>query len=142
MTWWADLVIALGAGLLVAWLGLVAALLTIRPSRAVIAQSARLLPDLARLLTQLARDPQLPRGVRIRLWLLLGYLASPVDVVPDFIPVVGFADDAVLVVAVLRSVVRRAGLEPLHRHWPGTSDGLAVVERLTGLTAGPDGGSS
>lgn len=69
-------------------------------------QAARLLPDVVRLLARLARDPALPRGVRIRPWLLLGYLASPVDLVPDLIPIIGYADDAVIVVvvAVLRSV--------------------------------------
>lgn len=137
MTWWVDLLAALGAGLLVVWLGLVVVLLVLRPSRAVLGQAALLLPDVVRLVARLARDPTLPRAVRVRLWLLLGYLASPVDVVPDFIPVVGYADDAVVVVVVLRSVVRRAGREPLHRHWPGTADGLAVVERLTGLAAAP-----
>ncbi|HEX7353858.1 MAG TPA: DUF1232 domain-containing protein [Mycobacteriales bacterium] len=143
MTWWADLLVALAAGLVVTWLGLVAVLLAVRPSRAVIGQAARLLPDLVRLLTRLARDPQISRGVRIRLWLLLGYLASPIDVVPDFIPVLGFADDAIVVVAVLRSVARSAGREPLRRHWPGTTDGLAVVERLAGLSErSTKGGSS
>lgn len=137
MTWWVGLLVAFGAGLVVAWLGLVVVLLVVRPSRAVIGQAARLLPDVVRLVARLARDPSLPRGVRVRLWLLLGYLALPVDIVPDFIPIVGFADDAVVVVAVLRSVVRRAGREPLHRHWPGTPDGLAVVERLAGLGAVP-----
>jgi uncharacterized membrane protein YkvA (DUF1232 family) len=71
----------------------------------------------------------------VRLWLLLGYLASPIDLVPDFIPVVGYADDAVIVALTLRSVVRRAGPEALERHWPGTDEGLAAVLRLSGLSA-------
>jgi uncharacterized membrane protein YkvA (DUF1232 family) len=78
----------------------------------------------------LARDRSLPGGVRVRLWLLLGYLALPIDLVPDFVPVIGYADDAVAVALALRSVVRRAGPEPLARHWPGTPDGLAAVRRL------------
>lgn len=134
MSWWADLLIAFGAGLLLVWLALLAALLIIRPSRTVISTAARLLPDTLRLVTRLARDPTVPRGVRLRLWLLLGYLALPFDIVPDFLPVVGYADDAIIVVAVLRSVVRRAGIEPLHHHWPGSADGLAVVERIAGPT--------
>ena len=68
--------------------------------------------------------------MRVRLWLLLGYLALPVDLVPDVIPVIGYADDAVLVVWTLRSVLRRAGADALERHWPGTPDGLAAVRRL------------
>jgi uncharacterized membrane protein YkvA (DUF1232 family) len=69
------------------------------------------------------------------LWLVLGYLAIPVDLVPDFVPVLGYADDAIIVTAVLRSVVRRAGLEPIRGHWPGTEDGLAAVLRLCGRPA-------
>jgi uncharacterized membrane protein YkvA (DUF1232 family) len=93
---------------------------------------------LLRLLRRLAGDRSLPRGVRVRLWLLLAYLAIPIDVIPDFIPVLGHADDAIIVTAVLRSVVRRAGLEALHRHWPGTDDGLYAVIRLCGLSHQPD----
>ena len=92
----------------------------------------RLLPDVGRLLGRLARDPDLPRGVRLRLWLLGIYLLSPLDLVPDFLPVVGQLDDALLAGWALRSVVRRAGPEALRRHWPGTPEGLAVVSRLTG----------
>ena len=92
----------------------------------------RLLPDLVRLLRRLAADGSLPRGVRLRLWFLLGYLALPIDFVPDFIPVLGYADDAIVVALVLRSVVRRAGAEAIVRHWPGTPEGLAALQRLTG----------
>jgi uncharacterized membrane protein YkvA (DUF1232 family) len=53
--------------------------------------------------------------------------------VPDVIPVVGYADDVVVVALALRSVVRAAGPEALVRHWPGTPEGLAVVRRLAGL---------
>jgi uncharacterized membrane protein YkvA (DUF1232 family) len=71
--------------------------------------------------------------VRWRLWLLLGYLAMPIDLVPDFIPVLGYADDAIVIALVLRSVVRHAGAEALERHWPGTPEGLSAVLRLAGV---------
>jgi len=71
-------------------------------------------------------------GVRVRLGLLLVYLASPIDLVPDFIPVLGYADDAIIVTAVLRGVVRRAGLDAVRGHWPGTDEGFAALTRLTG----------
>lgn len=95
----------------------------------------RLVPDLVRLTHRLARDPSLPRGVRLRLVALLVYLALPLDLVPDVIPVVGYADDVVVVALVLRSVVRRAGPEAIERHWPGTDVGLAAVLRLAGVTS-------
>jgi uncharacterized membrane protein YkvA (DUF1232 family) len=96
----------------------------------------RLLPDLLRLLRRLAGDHGVPRAARVRLWLLLGYLAIPIDLVPDFVPVLGYADDAIVVSLVLRSVVRRAGGPVVRRHWPGSDDGLAALGRLTGLQLG------
>ncbi|MDQ1684619.1 MAG: hypothetical protein QOC82_1356 [Frankiaceae bacterium] len=133
MPWWADLLISLGAALLVVWIALMIVLSRSGRGFGGLAEAARLLPDLLRLVSRLARDPSLPRGVRIRLWLLLGYLASPLDIVPDFIPVLGYADDAIVVAIALRSVVRAAGPEPLGRHWPGSAQGLSVVRRLAGL---------
>jgi uncharacterized membrane protein YkvA (DUF1232 family) len=123
------------AGLAATYLVLLAGLVVVRPDAASLSATLRLLPDLLRLVRRLAADPQLPRRVRVRLWLLLGYLASPIDLVPDVLPVIGYADDAILVAAVLRSVVRSAGPERLARHWPGTDDGLAVIARLAGLPA-------
>ena len=64
-------------------------------------------------------------------------LALPIDLIPDFIPVLGYADDAIVVVAVLRSVVRTVGLEPLHGQWTGTPDGFAALCRLAGLRPQP-----
>lgn len=112
---------------------LVAFLLVARPRGSVLREALRILPDAVRLIKRLAADPSLPRGVRVRLWLLLFYLAIPIDLVPDFIPIVGYADDAVIVAAVLRSVVRRAGPEAVRRHWQGTEDGLATLWRVASL---------
>lgn len=117
-------------GLALVWLLLVIALARAAPGRVGAKEMVRMLPDLLRLVGRLARDRSLPRGVRVRLWLLLAYLASPIDLIPDFVPVVGYADDAVIVALVLRSVVRRAGPDALERHWPGSDDGLAVLMRV------------
>ncbi len=81
-------------------------------------------------------DPTLPRGVRVRLWLLLGYLLMPIDLVPDMIPVLGWADDLVVVAIVLRSVLRASGADAVARHWPGTDDGLRAVLALAGHRRG------
>ncbi|MGK5678211.1 YkvA family protein [Actinoplanes sp. URMC 104] len=133
MDWWWQTLIGLGAALLLIWLLLVVALLVVKPERARLKEALRLLPDLVRLLRRLAGDRSLPRGVRVRLGLLLGYLAMPFDLIPDFVPVLGYADDAIIVTAVLRSTVRRAGLDAVRRHWPGSDDGFAALTRLTGL---------
>lgn len=120
-------------GVLLLWLALVAALWATRPDELRLRELLRLLPDVVRLVRRLAADRALDRGVRVRLWLLLGYLALPFDLVPDALPVLGWADDAVVVALVLRSVVRRAGPEALARHWPGSAEGLAALRRLARL---------
>jgi uncharacterized membrane protein YkvA (DUF1232 family) len=129
-----DVLIGFAGALLLAWLALVVALLLVRPKGNVIREALRILPDLIRLLKNLATDRSQPRAVRIRLGLLMAYLAVPIDLIPDFIPVLGYADDAIIVVAVLRSVVRRVGLEPLRAHWPGTDDGFNALCKAAGLT--------
>lgn len=128
-----KIVLGLLLGLALTWLVLVAALLVAKPTGGLLKEALRLLPDVIRLLKRLATDRTLPRGVRIRLGLLFAYLAFPLDLIPDFIPVLGYADDAIIVAAVLRSVVRKVGLRPLQQHWPGTPEGLAAVIRLAGL---------
>jgi uncharacterized membrane protein YkvA (DUF1232 family) len=90
----------------------------------------RLLPDVIRLLRRLAADPNVPRGVRVRLLLLLAYLLSPIDLIPDFVPVLGYADDIIIVAIALRSVTRRAGQDAVERHWPGTPQGLQVIRQF------------
>ncbi|MFF4763158.1 YkvA family protein [Streptomyces sp. NPDC001292] len=69
-------------------------------------------------------------------------MVLPIDLVPDFLPVIGHADDAIIVAFTLRSVVRRAGIEAVRAHWPGTDDGFAVLSRLTGLNRATDGTSA
>jgi uncharacterized membrane protein YkvA (DUF1232 family) len=130
---WRDVLIGVAVALALSWLALIVALVVVRPKGPLLREAMRILPDLLRLLRRLAADSEMPRGVRIRLALLLGYLAIPFDLVPDFIPVLGYADDAIIVTAVLRSVVRRAGLDAVRARWPGTDDGFAALCRLTGI---------
>ena len=105
------------------------------PEVVTLREALRLLPDVLRLVKRLAADRTLPRSVRFRLFVLVAYLAVPFDLVPDFIPVLGYADDALAVALVLRSVVRKAGPDALDRHWPGTAQGLLLVKRLVGVAA-------
>ena len=135
MTWWR---IALGvlAGFALVYAVLLALLWRYarrHPEAVSLRDALRLLPDLVRLLRRLVADPTLPRGVRVRVALLVAYLAMPFDLVPDVVPVLGYADDAVVVALVLRSVVRRVGADALRRHWPGTPEGLSLILRLAGI---------
>ena len=136
-SFWLDLAIGVAAALVVAWVALVVALLIVQPRGGLLREALRILPDALRLIRRLAADKTLPTGVRVRLVLLLIYLAIPFDPIPDFIPVLGYADDAIIVSVVLRSVVRRAGLEAVRAHWPGSDDGFAALTRLTGLGPSP-----
>lgn len=122
--------LGVGVALLLVWLALVIALLIARPSGKVITESLRLIPDLLRLVARLARDQTLPCGVRARLGLLLAYLAFPLDLIPDVVPVLGYADDVIAVLWALRSVIRAVGEEPIRRHWPGTPAGCEALLRL------------
>jgi uncharacterized membrane protein YkvA (DUF1232 family) len=135
-----DVVLGLVVGLVAAWLLLAGALIVARPRGSGFTEALRLLPDLLRLLRDLAADRHQPRGVRVRLALLLAYLALPFDLVPDFLPVIGYADDVIVVVWVLRSVVRRVGVEELRRYWRGSDAGFSALLRVCGLatvSAGP-----
>jgi uncharacterized membrane protein YkvA (DUF1232 family) len=127
--WWT---ISLGVvgGLVLVWAVLAAVLWLTKPDEYELKEAFRLLPDLVRLIKRLAADPDTPSGVRIRLALLLVYLALPIDLIPDFVPVIGYADDAIIVALVLRSATRSAGPDALARHWPGTPEGLNALKRL------------
>ena len=126
-------VVGVVGGLVLLWLVSVAVLYLAGRAegrRVNLRDAARLVPDIVRLLTRLSKDPAVPRRVRLGLLALIAYLAMPFDLVPDFIPVIGYADDVVIVAAVLRAVVRHAGEPALDRHWPGTPQGLDAVKRL------------
>lgn len=86
-------------------------------------------PDCLLLVRRLLSDPRVPRQRKLLLWGLLLYLASPVDLVPDFIPVAGQLDDAVFVALVLRLLVR-GGRDLVAEHWPGPDSSRDVVLRL------------
>ena len=93
---------------------------------------ARFIPDCIVLVTRLARDRRVPRRRKLLLFALVGYLSLPFDLVPDFIPVAGQLDDAVIVALVIRHFVK-AGGEPLIRDlWPGPERSLAVILRMAG----------
>jgi uncharacterized membrane protein YkvA (DUF1232 family) len=95
---------------------------------------ARFIPDCVVLVRRLLGDPRVPRRHKLLLGALVAYLALPVDLVPDFIPVAGHVDDALVLALALRGVLRRSGAELLREHWPGSEASLAVVLRLVGAT--------
>jgi uncharacterized membrane protein YkvA (DUF1232 family) len=93
---------------------------------------AGFIPDCIVLVRRLLADPGVARRHKLLLGALVAYLAMPFDLVPDFIPVAGQADDAIVVALVLRSVLRGSGPERLREHWPGPEQSLAILLRLVG----------
>ncbi len=96
---------------------------------------AGFVPDCVVLMKRLLGDPRVPRGRKLAVGLLVAYLAMPIDLVPDFIPVAGQLDDAILVALVLRSLAHGAGAGLLREHWPGPPESLGVLLRLAGARA-------
>jgi uncharacterized membrane protein YkvA (DUF1232 family) len=93
---------------------------------------AGFVPDCLVLIKRLIGDERIPRAKKIPLVLLAGYLASPIDLVPDFIPVAGQLDDAILVALALRYLTRASGPRLVREHWPGPPESLRAVLRLAG----------
>ena len=121
-----SVLLLIAAGVLVAYAGFVVALIV--AGRGPSARDlARFIPDCVVLVTRLLRDPRVPRRHKLMLGALVGYLALPFDVIPDFIPVAGYLDDVLLVALTLRAVARGAGVELLREHWPGPERSLALL---------------
>jgi uncharacterized membrane protein YkvA (DUF1232 family) len=95
---------------------------------------AGLIPDCIVLFKRLMGDARIPRARKLALGVMLGYVAMPFDLVPDFIPVAGQLDDAILVAAVLGAVLRSAGDAPLREHWPGPETSRRLIMRLAGYS--------
>ena len=133
MTAWEWALIALGALILVyaAFVGMLALVGRRAEARAL----ARFVPDCIVLFRRLLSDARVPRGRKLLLVVLVAYLSMPFDLVPDFIPVAGQLDDAIIVALVLRSGVRAAGVDLIREHWPGPERSLHTLLRLAGRPA-------
>jgi uncharacterized membrane protein YkvA (DUF1232 family) len=135
MEWW-QVAVSVVAGVVLLWGALIACLAWASRGQAeklTMIDALRLGPDVVRLTHRLATDRAVSWTVRAWLVVLLVYLLLPIDLVPDFIPVIGYADDAIVVALVLRFATRRAGAAAIDRHWPGTPQGLQALRRLAGL---------
>ena len=96
---------------------------------------AGFIPDCIVLFRRMLGDARMPRRHRALLFALLGYLALPFDVVPDFIPIAGQLDDAVVVALILRAILRGGGPEMVEEHWPGPRSSLSLILRLAARPA-------
>jgi uncharacterized membrane protein YkvA (DUF1232 family) len=113
-----ERVLVLVAIALVVWIGLIVVLIALG-RRALARELATLVPNLTRLFAGLVRDPRVPLRAKVVLGATALYLAMPIDVIPDFIPIAGSLDDAIVAAFALRFVVRATSPEIVAEHWPG-----------------------
>ena len=127
MNW--IVVLGVLGSLLAVWVLFIGILWLFRPRDVRVGQLVRIVPDILRLVRQLLGDRSVPLGARLG---LLGWLLNPIDLIPEFIPVLGPIDDVVIAVLVLRYIRRRVGLEELRRRWPGTPRGFVLLSGILG----------
>ncbi len=133
-----TVLIGLAVALVAAWLAFAVLILVARPKGTPLRVMVGLVPDTLRLVRRLAADPSVPRGVRLRLGIALAYNLQPFNLIPDFVPVIGFADNVVVIMWALRSAIRAAGTECVLEHWPGSVDELELLFRVARLGPLPE----
>jgi uncharacterized membrane protein YkvA (DUF1232 family) len=101
--------------------------------RQLIADAALMLPNLAKLVARLIADPRVPRRSKIVLGFAAAYVVSPIDLIPEFIPVLGWADDVLLMMYALDSLIDRAGPKVVEEHWDGPGDLLGLIRDVMGM---------
>jgi len=128
MSWWQWLLIA-GATTAAVYIAFILWLL-LAGRRSDARALAGFIPDCVILFRRLLGDERVPRRSKLLVGAVIGYLAMPFDLVPDFIPVAGQLDDAIIVALVLRTVLRAGGRGLLREHWPGPANSLNALMRL------------
>lgn len=103
-------------------------------ARQLISDAVLMMPNIIKLVARLLKDPRVPRRAKITLGLAAAYVASPIDLIPEAIPVVGWADDVVLLMFAIDSLIDRAGEEVVNEHWDGAGDLLALVRDVVALS--------
>ena len=131
MSWWAWFLVSFGV-LVVVWAVAVSGL-ALAGRRTDARALAGFIPDCLVLMRRLLADPRVPRRRKLLLLGLIGYLALPFDLVPDFIPIAGQLDDVLIVGLVLRAFVRVDGGALVREHWPGPERSLELVLRAAGM---------
>jgi uncharacterized membrane protein YkvA (DUF1232 family) len=125
-------VLGILAALVVLWAAMLALFWVFRPRDVPVREVVRVIPDVLRLLRSVIGDPGTPLDVRLVLVGLVLWIVSPIDLIPEFIPVLGPLDDIVVAVVAMRYLRRRLGIDDLRRRWAGTPDGFALLSRVMG----------
>lgn len=131
------LIVGLATSAVAAFAALFLAALIAAPRATPRADLLRVYPDLVRLLVGLARDNRVAGPVRWRLLAALAYNAQPINLIPDFVPVVGLADNVIISAWAVRSAIHKSGVEVVLGHWRGSSASFVVMCRLCRLGVPP-----
>lgn len=105
-------------------------------ARSWLKELAYALPNLAKLLSRLARDPRVPARSKTFAGVMAAYVLSPIDLIPDFVPVIGKTDDALLAAFTINHLIQTAGYDVVREHWDGSEDLLHLVSDVVDFTAG------
>jgi uncharacterized membrane protein YkvA (DUF1232 family) len=127
-----EVIVGVAVGLALLWIGLLALFFILRPRDVALRELLTVVPDLLRLLRVLVGDRSVPLDVRIVLVALIAWILSPIDLIPEFIPVLGPLDDVVVAVVAMRYVRRRVGVADLERRWPGSATGFTLLTKVIG----------
>ena len=127
-----ELIVAIAVGLVAVWAIFIVLFWALRPKGVPVRELLGLIPDVLRLLRSVIGDRSAPADVRLVLVGLLAWILSPIDLIPEFIPVLGPLDDVVVAVVAMRYVRRRVGVADLRARWTGTDDGFALLLRVIG----------
>ncbi len=119
-------------GMVAVWLLFIALLWVLRPRDVRLGELVRVVPDILRLCRDVLADGQAPLGPRLAIAGLVVWLVNPIDLIPEFIPILGPLDDVVVAVLVLRYVRRRLGTDELRSRWPGSPEGFALLQSVIG----------
>jgi uncharacterized membrane protein YkvA (DUF1232 family) len=102
--------------------------------RQLVTDAVLMMPNIVKLIGRLLRDPRVPRRAKITLGLAAAYVASPIDLIPEVIPVIGWADDVLVLMFAIDSLIERAGNEIVEELWDGPGDLLSLVRDVVGLS--------
>jgi uncharacterized membrane protein YkvA (DUF1232 family) len=125
-------IVGIFVALVALWAVLLVLLFALRPKNVSVREIVGVIPDVLRLLRSVIGDGSAPLDVRLVLVGLMAWILSPIDLIPEFIPVLGPLDDVVVAIVAMRYVRRRVGINELRRRWVGTDDGFALVVRVIG----------
>ena len=132
MTFDPGVVVGIALSVIAVWVALLVIFWLLRPKDVPIREIAAIIPDALRLIRSLIADKSTPWDVRVVLVGLLAWILSPIDLIPEFIPLLGPLDDVIVAVVAMRYVRRRVGVEDLRRRWVGSPESFALLLRVVG----------